>query len=53
MRGARFRFDYAVERDGELIAEGLDDARVRVRRRPCAPRAFPPWLAEAIAEAEG
>jgi acyl-CoA thioester hydrolase len=51
VRGARFRFDYTVERDGTHLAEGwtthacvtVDDHR---------PTRVPAWLAEAIAEAE-
>ena len=36
VRGARFRFDYSVERDGAPGRGGLDDARLRRRRRPPA-----------------
>jgi len=51
LRGARFRFDYSVERDGAQVADGwtthacvsVDDTR---------PTRVPAWLAEAIAEAE-
>ncbi|HEY2938660.1 MAG TPA: thioesterase family protein [Gaiellaceae bacterium] len=54
IRGARFRFDYLVERetDGERIADGwtrhacVDGQRYR-------PTRVPAWLAEAIASAEG
>jgi acyl-CoA thioester hydrolase len=51
LRGARFRFEYSVERAGERIAEGwTTHACVSVGdHRP--PR-VPPWLAEAIAGAE-
>jgi acyl-CoA thioester hydrolase len=51
LRGARFRFEYSVERAGERIAEGWT-------RHACVsvgdhrPTRVPPWLAEAIAEAE-
>jgi acyl-CoA thioester hydrolase len=47
VRGARFRFEYAVERDGKLLAEGwtahgtVDAATLR----PCR---TPAWLREAI-----
>jgi acyl-CoA thioester hydrolase len=51
VRGARFTFEYRVERDGELIAEGstghacADAASLR-------PTRVPAWLVEAIATAE-
>jgi acyl-CoA thioester hydrolase len=51
VRGARFRFDYVVERDGEQIAEGwTTHACVSVGDH--RPTRVPAWLAEAIAEAE-
>ncbi len=51
LRGARFRFEYSVERAGELIAEGwTTHACVSVGDH--RPTRVPPWLAEAIAEAE-
>lgn len=51
LRGARFRYEYAVERSGELIAEGsTSHATVdAVTRRPTR---VPPWFAEAVARAE-
>jgi acyl-CoA thioester hydrolase len=51
VRGARFRFEYALERAGELVAEGwtrhacLDAETLRPTRLPAA-------LVEAIASAE-
>jgi acyl-CoA thioester hydrolase len=51
LRGARFRFDYAVERDGEAIADGWT-------RHACVdavsyrPTRVPGWLADEIASAE-
>jgi len=51
LRGARFRFDYRIERDGELIADGwtshacVDAGTLRPTRIPAA-------LAAAIAKAE-
>jgi acyl-CoA thioester hydrolase len=51
VRGARFRFEYAVERDGELIADGWT-AHACVDARTLRPTRVPAWLAEAIAEAE-
>jgi len=51
VRGARFRFDYAVERDGEPIAEGrTTHGCVLVAEH--RPTRVPAWLADAIAEAE-
>jgi acyl-CoA thioester hydrolase len=51
LRGARFRFDYLVERDGERLAEGWT-------RHACVdavthrPTRVPAWLIEEIASAE-
>jgi len=51
LSGARFRFDYSVERDGEAVADGWT-------RHACVdgvshrPKRVPAWLAEAIATAE-
>jgi acyl-CoA thioester hydrolase len=51
LRGARFRFDYGVERDGERIADGWT-------RHACVdavsyrPTRVPGWLADEIASAE-
>jgi acyl-CoA thioester hydrolase len=51
VRGARFRFDYRVERDGRAVAEGwTTHACVSVGDH--RPTRVPPWLAEAIREAE-
>jgi acyl-CoA thioester hydrolase len=51
LRGARFRFEYSVERAGERIAAGwTTHACVSVGDH--RPTRVPPWLAEAIAEAE-
>ena len=51
LRGARFRYEYAVERAGELVAEGsTSHATVdAVTRRPTR---VPAWFAEAVARAE-
>ena len=51
VRGARFRFDYAVECDGELIAEGWT-AHACVSAGAHRPTRVPAWLEDAIAEAE-
>jgi acyl-CoA thioester hydrolase len=47
VRGARFRFEYAVERDGELLAEGWT-AHATVDAASLKPRRHPAWLAAAI-----
>jgi acyl-CoA thioester hydrolase len=52
VRGARFRFDYLVERDGKSIATGwtrhacVDGRTLRATR-------VPEWLVDAISRAEG
>jgi acyl-CoA thioester hydrolase len=51
LRGARFRFDYAVERAGEQIAEGWT-THACVSRADHRPTRVPRWLVEAIAKAE-
>jgi acyl-CoA thioester hydrolase len=51
VRGARFRFDYEVELNGEPIADGWTThgcVSVATHR----PTRVPAWLVEAIAEAE-
>lgn len=51
VRGARFRYEYAVERDGELVAEGhTSHATVDATTR--LPTRVPAWFVEAIATAE-
>jgi acyl-CoA thioester hydrolase len=51
LRGARFRFEYEVVRDGEPIADGwTTHACVSVGDH--RPTRVPTWLAEAIVEAE-
>ena len=52
VRGARFRFDYVVEREDEPIAEGFT-THACVSVGDHQPIRVPAWLAEAIAEAEG
>ena len=52
VRGARFRFDYRVEREGERVAEGwTTHACVTVGDH--RPTRVPDWLVGAISEAEG
>ncbi len=51
MRGARFRYEYRVERAGELVADGYT-AHATVDRETYRPTRVPGWLAEAVARAE-
>jgi len=51
VRGARFRFEYLLERDGTLVAEGWT-AHACVDGTTHRPSRVPGWLAEAIATAE-
>lgn len=50
-RGARFRFEYVVERDGERIAEG-STGHACVDAVTLRPTRLPAWLLEAIERAE-
>jgi acyl-CoA thioester hydrolase len=52
LKGARFRFDYRVERDGEIIAEGWT-SHACVDAKTLRPTRIPAGLAAAIAKAEG
>jgi acyl-CoA thioester hydrolase len=52
VRGARFRFEYRLERDGALVAEGWT-AHACVDAATHRPTRVPEWLADAIARAEG
>lgn len=51
VRGARFRYEYRVERDGELIATA-ETLHATVDGTSHAPTRVPPWFVEAIARAE-
>ena len=51
LRGARFRYDYVVERAGEPIADGWT-THATVDARTLRPTRVPAWLVEAIATAE-
>lgn len=51
LRGARFRFDYAVERAGDVVADGWT-LHALVDARTLRPTRVPPWLAEAIRRAD-
>ena len=50
-RGARFRYEYALTRGDEVVADGWTMHAV-VDRESLRPTRFPAWLAEAIAAAE-
>jgi acyl-CoA thioester hydrolase len=52
VRGARFRFEYLIERDGTTVAEG-ETGHACVDSTTHRPTRVPSWLAEAIARAEG
>ena len=51
VRGARFRFEYAVERDGTLLADGWTSHGC-VDATTLRPTRVPAFLVEAIADAE-
>ncbi|MEO5632378.1 thioesterase family protein [Gaiella sp.] len=51
VKGARFRYEYRVERGGELIATA-ETLHATVDARTHAPTRLPPWFVEAIARAE-
>jgi acyl-CoA thioester hydrolase len=51
LRGARFRFDYEITRDGEVIADGWT-AHACVDAKTLRPMRIPEALAAAIATAE-
>jgi acyl-CoA thioester hydrolase len=52
VRGARFRFDYEVEREGELLADGWT-SHACVDATTLRPTRIPQALADSIARAEG
>ena len=45
VRGSRFRYEYALERDGEIVADGWTHHAV-VNRGTFRPTRVPAWLAE-------
>lgn len=51
VRGARFRFEYSIERAGTTIADGWT-AHATVDAQTMRPTRVPSWLQEAIAAAE-
>lgn len=52
VRGARFRFEYAIERNGIVIAEGWT-AHATVDASTLRPTRLPEWLREAIVASGG
>jgi acyl-CoA thioester hydrolase len=51
VRGARFRFDYEITRDGEVIADGWT-SHACVDAKTLRPTRIPQTLLDAIARAE-
>lgn len=51
IRGARFRYEYVVERDGETVAEGWT-GHACVDAGTLRPTRVPEWLVQAITAAE-
>ncbi len=51
LRGARFRYEYRIVRDGELVADG-SSSHATVERGTYRPTRVPEWLVEAVARAE-
>jgi acyl-CoA thioester hydrolase len=52
VRGARFRYEYAIERGADTIADGWT-AHACVTAPTLRPTRLPPWLVDAVATAEG
>ena len=51
LRGARFRYEYRIVRDGALVADGYTSHAI-VDRETYRPTRVPAWLADAVARAE-
>jgi acyl-CoA thioester hydrolase len=51
IRGARFRYEYRIERDGELVATG-HTTHATVDRETHVPTRVPGWFVAAVATAE-
>ena len=51
LRGARFRYEYAVEHDGDVIAEGAT-SHATVDSATRRPVRLPQWFHDAVARAE-
>jgi acyl-CoA thioester hydrolase len=52
LRGARFRYEYAITRGEEIVADGHTE-HACVDATTLRPTRVPDWLADAIAAAEG
>jgi acyl-CoA thioester hydrolase len=52
LRGARFRYEYVIERDGDVVADG-HTAHATVDAVTRLPTRIPAWFSEAVATAEG
>ncbi|HUQ23090.1 MAG TPA: thioesterase family protein [Gaiellaceae bacterium] len=52
IRGARFRYEYAIERNGEVVGEG-STSHATVDGATRLPTRVPAWFADAVAKAEG
>ncbi len=50
LRGARFTYEYRIEREGELVADGYS-RHATVERGTYRPTRVPVWLVEAITSA--
>jgi acyl-CoA thioesterase FadM len=51
LRGARFRYEYRIEREGELVATA-ETLHATVNAATRLPTRVPAWFVEAIARAE-
>ena len=51
VRGARFRYEYLLERDGDQVADGWT-AHATVDAQTLRPTRIPAWLVDAISQAE-
>ena len=51
MRGARFRYEYVFEREGEQVADAWT-AHATVDAASRRPVRVPPWFVEAVVRAE-
>lgn len=51
LRGARFRYEYLLERDGDVVADGYT-AHATVNAVTRLPTRIPAWFVEAVARAE-
>ena len=51
LRGARFTYEYRIEREGELVADGYTRHAI-VDAETYRPTRVPAWLADAMATAE-